>query len=157
MSALFPEIRRFLPLCALPIVVASAFGLSASDARGADVGCTRICAQIIQAIGDDIKEQIPLDCVQQTGTCTGSGYFQTADARVPVNIEGGLSGDTLMLKISSGQTGFMPADKDALMMTLQPDNLYQAMQFVVGQRAADAPFANAGTSLTVTVIAERQM
>ena len=78
MSALFPEIRRFLPLCALPILAASAFGLSASDARGADVGCTRICAQIIQAIGDDIKEQIPLDCVQQTGTCTGSGYFQTA-------------------------------------------------------------------------------
>jgi hypothetical protein len=157
MSALFPNFRRFLPIVAGAALLAVAFILAASDVRAADVGCTKICAQIIQAIGDDIKEQIPLDCIQQTGACTGSGYFQTANGRVPVNIEGGLAGDTLTLKVSSGQTSFVPSDKDALVMPLQPDNPYQAMQFVVGQRAPDAPFAMAGTSLTLTVVAERQM
>jgi hypothetical protein len=128
-----------------------------SGVQAADVGCTKICAQIVQAIGDDIKEQIPLDCIQQTGSCTGTGYFQTAEARIPVTIEGGLAGDTLTLKVASGQTSFTPTDADALVMPLTPGNPYQATQFVVGQKSGDTPFANAGTSLTVTVIAERLM
>jgi hypothetical protein len=125
--------------------------------QAAEVGCTKICAQIVQAIGDEIKEQIPLDCIQETGSCTGTGYFQTADRRIPVTIEGGLTGDTLTLKVASGQTSFAPMDADALVMPLTPGNPYQAAQFVVGQKGGDTPFANAGTSLTVTVIAERQM
>jgi hypothetical protein len=155
MSA-YPMYVRPLKLLALAGTALIAPFLSASG-QAADVGCTKICAQIVQAIGDEVKEQIPLDCIQETGTCTGTGYFQTADKRVPVTIEGGLAGQTLTLKVASGQTSFAPADQDALVMPLTPGNPYQATQFVVGQKSGDTPFANAGTSLTVTVIAERLM
>ncbi len=155
MSALHIYVR---PLRGLAVATGALIApLFASGAHAADVGCTKICAQIVQAMGDEIKEQIPLDCIQQTGSCTGSGYFQTAEARIPVTIEGSLVGDTLTLKVASGQTSFAPADADTLVMPLTPGNPYQATQFVVGQKSADMPFANAGTSLTVTVIAERLM
>jgi hypothetical protein len=128
-----------------------------SSGQAAEVGCTKICAQIIQAIGDDIKEQIPLDCIQETGACTGKGYFQTADERVPVVITGGLASNTLTLTVIGDKGAFTPADQPALVMPLTPGDPYQATQFVVGQKSGDTPFANAGTSLTVTVIAERLM
>ena len=144
---------RFSAILAIALVVP----VLASGVQAAEVGCTRICAQIVQAMGDDIKEQIPLDCIQETGSCTGTGHFQTADNRVPVTIEGGLVGQTLTLKITSGQSSFAPADADALVMPLSPGNPYQAAQFVVGQKTGDKPFANAGTSLTITIIAERLM
>jgi hypothetical protein len=146
------------PFACLALAVGALAALFfSSGGQAAEVGCTRICAQIVQAIGDEIKEQIPLDCIQETGACTGVGYFQTADARVPVTIEGQLSGETLTLKVASGQSMFAPAEGDALVMPLTPGNPYQATQFVVGQKTAETPFARAGTSLTVTVIAERQI
>jgi len=129
--------------------------LPVSEARAAEAGCTKICAQIIQAVGDDIKEQIPLDCVQETGSCSGTGYFTTADARVQVVITGSLTGDTLTLTVIGDNGAFAPMGREALVMRLEPGNPYQATQFVVGQKSGDAPFANAGTSLTVTIIAER--
>lgn len=153
MSAFSTYIRRF-GLFAVLIVPFFAPWF-ASNGHAAEAGCTKICAQIIQAVGDEIREQIPLDCVQQTGMCTGTGYFTTADERVQVVITGGLTGDTLTLTVIGDKGAFTPMGRDALVMTLEPGNPYQATQFVVGQRSGDAPFANAGTSLTVTIIAER--
>lgn len=155
MSALRPYVRS-LGLAAWAAGAALAIS-AASGAQAAEVGCTKICAQIVQAIGDEIKEQIPLDCVQETGVCTGTGHFTTANARLPVTIDGSLVGETLTLKVMSGQTFFAPATGDTLVMPLTPGNPYQAAQFVVGQKSGDTPFANAGTSLTLTVIAQRQM
>jgi len=156
MSAFHVDVRHFGLFAVVAGSLAAPFVISSG--RAAEVGCTRICAQIVQAMGDEIKEQIPLDCIQETGLCTGSGHFRTADdARVPVTIEGGLVGETLTLKVTSGQTTFAPTDTDSLVMPLTPGNPYQAAQFVVGQKSADTPFAIAGTALTVTVIAERQM
>jgi hypothetical protein len=127
-----------------------------ADAQTANGRCTKICAQIIQASGDEIKEQIPLDCVQTTGTCTGTGYFQIGETRVPIAIEGSLTdATTLTLRISSGQTSFLPTDADSLVMTLEPDQPYQVGRFVIAQRNPDVPFAQGGTMLTITVIAER--
>ena len=149
-------LRFFLPLAAL--LAALGAGPSPDDEQTTNGRCVKICAQLVQAIGDDIKEQIPLDCVQTTATCTGTGYFQTGDTRVPVAIEGGLTdANTLTLRISSGQTKFVPTDAEALVMTLEPDTAFQTGRFVVAQRSGDTPFAQAGTMLTVTVITERLM
>ena len=140
------------------LFLALSMAASPADAQTANGRCTKICAQLIQAVGDEIKEQIPLDCVQTTGTCTGTGYFQTGETRVPIAVEGGLTdGSTLTLHISSGQTAFLPTDADALVMTLAPDEPYQVGRFVVAQRNPDVPFAQGGTMLTITVIAERLM
>lgn len=147
------KLRSWVPVLVLTV---AALVTQRVDA-GESVGCAKICVQLVQAIGDDIKEQIPLDCVQQTGECGGTGYFSTEQGRAPVVISGGLTGEILTLKIASGQDFFAPADQEALVMPLQLGNPYQAAQFVVGQRAANVPFANAGTALTVTVIAERHM
>ena len=155
MSAFHNHARPFTLFAAVAGGLTALF--LAFGTQAAEVGCTKICAQIVQAIGDDIKEQIPLDCIQETGTCTGTGHFTTADARVPVVITGGLTGDTLTLTVIGDQGAFTPTGQDALVVPLQPGNAYLATQFVVGQRSGDAPFANAGTSLTVTIIAERLM
>jgi hypothetical protein len=156
-SSYFRTRSRALQLFVAGAVVSTGAFFAVPGAQAAEMAtCTKICAQLIQAIGDDIKEQIPLDCIQETASCTGSGFFQTADARVPVNIEASLTGETFMVRVKSGSTIFAPADQDALNIKLEPDNPYQAAQFVVGQRSADTPFANAGTSLTVTVITQRQ-
>jgi hypothetical protein len=154
-SMYFRRMTRVSGLFAI-LALAAAGGLStAPTAQAADIGCTKICVQIIQAVGDDIREQIPLECIQETGACTGTGYFTAADRRIPVTVEGGLTGSTLTLKVASGQTAFAPTGQDAIVMPLDPGVPHQAKQFVVDQRSADSPFAEAGTSLTVTVIAER--
>ncbi len=157
MSAVSTYIRRFgLFAVLIAPFFAPLFAPSfISGAHAADAVCTRICVQIIQAVGDDIKEQIPLDCVQESGTCSGTGFFTTADERAQVVITGSLSGDTLTLTVIGDKGAFAPPGRDALVITLESGNPYQATQFVVGQKSGDAPFANAGTSLIVTVIAER--
>ena len=158
MSAFLRPIALAVAIPALTLALILATASSEAQAQSGETRCLKVCAQLIQAIGDDIKEQIPLDCVQATATCTGSGFFQANEARIPVTVEGGLTdANTLTLRVTSGQSKFVPTDADALVMTLEPGTAYQSGRFVVAQRTGDAPFAQAGTALTVTVIVERLM
>ena len=107
-------------------------------------------------MGDEVKEQIALDCVHPTGVCTGQGYFHTGDERVPVTIEGGLTGDTLTLIIRAPDRSFVPEGKDALTMTLAPGVPVQAGQFIVVNGLVEGtPFARSGTPLAVTLMVQR--
>jgi hypothetical protein len=126
-----------------------------AQAQNSDQLCTRICAAIIQSMGDDVKEQISLDCIQQTGQCTGEGYFQTEQERIPVTIEGTLMGDTLDLRVHGNGTTYAPDGKDALVATLTPGTPVQATQFVVYNHVDGTPFARSGTPFAITVMTQR--
>ena len=150
-----PPLLKMLSFPAFAAFGLLAFG-HAAEAQTGDPRCTRICVAIIQSMGDEVKEQIALDCVQTTGVCAGQGYFHTGDERVPVTIEGGLTGDTLTLRIRAPDRSFVPEGKDALTMTLAPGVPVQAAQFIVVNGLVEGtPFARSGTPLAVTLMVQR--
>ena len=118
--------------------------------------CTKICVALIQSVGDDVKEQIALSCVQTTGLCSAEGYFQTGEERVPVTIEGGLVGTTLTLRIRAADRSFVPEGQDAIVMPIDPGLVQQAAQFIVVNGLVEGtPFARSGTPVAVTVMVQR--
>ena len=140
--------------------LAACFGLLAFDgaapAQTGDPRCTNLCVAIVQSVGDEVKEQIALDCIQTTGRCSGQGHFQAGQARTPVSIEGELTGPILTLRIrGEADSTFVPVDADVLILQLAPDMPRQAAQFVVHERIAGVPFAREGSQLALTVLVQR--
>ena len=132
-----------------------AFG-GAAPAQTGDPRCTNLCVAIVQSVGDEVKEQIALDCIQTTGRCSGQGHFQAGQVRTPVSIEGELTGPILTLRIrGEADSTFVPMDADALILQLAPDLPRQAAQFVVHERIAGVPFAREGSQLALTVLVQR--
>jgi hypothetical protein len=152
--------RVLLALCC------AAFAAAASPASAQSVGgnlasdpdvprCVKLCVALLQAIGDEVKEQIFLNCDQISGSCSGDGHLSLTDERVPVSVNSTLEGDALNLRIVGPKGSFGTEDGDQLSMELGPDMPWQVGQFVVqpmsdGQPSGERP-------LVVTILVEKLM
>ena len=121
-----------------------------------DPRCVLLCVAILQAIGDDMKEQIYLLCNQATGACEGSGHIQTLEERVPILVTTNLEGDILHVWMKGAADTFAAEGADHIAMTIAPNQLRQTGQFVVQRIPAPGSGRPAGTTpLVVTVMVEK--
>jgi hypothetical protein len=129
---------------------------SGSVGVGSDPRCVKLCVALLQAIGDEVKEQIFLSCDQISGVCTGNGHLTLTDERVPVSISSTLEGDALNLRIESANGSFGTDEGDTLSMEVGPDMPWQVGQFVIqpkskgGQPVDERP-------LVVTILVEKMV
>ena len=115
-----------------------------------DPRCVKLCVVVLQAVGDDIKEQIYLQCNQTDGTCEGSGHIQLADERVPVLLTSNLEDGRLNLRIKTAGDSFAPEEADRIVMDIDPTLPRQAGQFVVRRVPS-----RVDTPLFLTVVVEQ--
>ena len=115
-----------------------------------DPRCVKLCVVVLQAVGDDIKEQIYLQCNQSDGTCEGSGHIQLVDERVPVVLSSSLEDGRLNLRVKGTGDSFAPEDADRIVMDIDPTLHRQAGQFVVRRVPSQGE-----TPLFLTVVVEQ--
>ena len=123
---------------------------------GSDPRCVKLCVAVLQAIGDEVKEQIFLSCDQITGVCTGKGHLTVGEERVPVSINSTLEGDALNLRIEGTGRSFATEEGDTLSMEIGPDMPWQVGQFVV-QPTSSAGQPTDERPLVVTILVEKMV
>jgi hypothetical protein len=112
--------------------------------------CVKLCVALLQAIGDEVKEQIFFDCDQISGNCAGNGHLTLTEERVPVTIRSTLDGEALNMNIDGPGGRFVPEDDDHLSMEIG-EMAWQVGQFVIqqtGPRSDPRP-------LVVTIFVEK--
>lgn len=120
-----------------------------------DPRCVKLCVALIQAIGDDVKEQIYLTCDQISGVCEGTGHLSLTDQRVPVSVNSTLEGDELRLRIDGPQgTIFRTDEGETLSMEIGRYMPWQVGQFVVQPAAPDGRVSDE-RPLVVTILVEK--
>jgi hypothetical protein len=124
------------------------------SAAVADPRCVTLCVALLQAIGDEVKEQIYLTCDQRTGACEGKGHLSLGEERVPVAVKSALQDDTVNLRIDGPKGSFGTAEGEQLAMELAPDLPWQVGQFVV-QRQGGGAWTADERPVVITVFVEK--
>jgi hypothetical protein len=115
------------PIFALSLLILTAVVAPAgAQQAGSSASCTRGCVALFQTIGDDMKQQIFLECDQIAGACKGEGALTVAGTDIPVRIEGSVSPTELTLTIHGDGAAFAPMGSDAIHLQLEPDQAQQA-------------------------------
>jgi hypothetical protein len=139
-------------LSALSLLILSALALpAAAQQSGGLASCTRGCVSLLQTIGDEMKQQIFLECDQIGGVCKGTGALTVAGTDIPVRIEGNVGANELTLTIKGDGAVFAPSGSDAIHLDLAPDQAQQAYRVDL-VRVPDMGAAPIAVSIVITKI-----
>jgi hypothetical protein len=142
--------KRAVQLSLLFALALYAMPALSQQQSGDFASCTRGCVALFQTIGDEMKQQIFLECDQIGGGCKGTGTLIVAGTDIPIRIEGTI-GAELVLTIKGDGAAFAPIGSDAIHLQVAPDVAQQAYRVDL-VRVPDMGAAPVAVSVVVTKI-----